>query len=1036
MRDGMRSALCVCLLVVMATSAQAVVVDHVTAHSSGWRGGVNISTSYCWLKNWPNNYSDGTIAEFDHTVIQSAIDSAVSSYGGWDAKVVVTQVNWITDPIPSDLDPVVVAADLDMQTVSWGSSTYNSAGAGSWMYGGSTYSNFVAAINAGAAAGDSAILTGAPWEGVWDTSLPIACYDIEVDVPESFIRAFLNNPSSDCFFVGAEKSDAETLVFYNDQWGQDADIRITIEQPPQTAPWLVLSTHELDTIVPLTSPTPTPTTVTVTNAGTGSLSWTASENPGVSWLSLSTPSGSDDDTFNIQIDVTGQSVGTYNTTVEVADPAANNPTQVIDVQVQVLATPDPIIELSPASIDVSVSSSASAPSPIAVTVDNVGLGTLSWTASESPNETWMSLSSTTGSDGDAFNVSIDHTGLALGTYNGTVSVTDPSATNSPVNLSVTLEVRDQDADITKANSYDDAWETGPSGWVENCIAINSNWSGTAGFVVHVGDSITYANPNGQWPRYGAGKTAEDVAICNWAHSSDWPGGGNDSPNGWYLAAWDMPGARSYTAESSITSGKYLDGLMDLPSMNEMYTPGYTNPDGKQYNDAVMAVIMLGTNDASTNRPASEVRANLEAIIDILLTQDIIPVISTIPPKRNDQTDVQEINAEIRSLAQTDAYPMIDFYEEVLRRRPGTSWDSTLISSDGVHPSTVFGGYDSNDDPYQNNGEPLSNAGYLLRSWLTVQKIGEVKEKVIDAGPPDETAPAAITDLATSNPQPYSIDLSWTAPGDDGSTGTASSYDVRYSTSSITEANWASASQASGEPSPASAGTGQNMTVSGLTPETTYYFAIKTSDEVPNTSDISNSPSATTTEATPTVWNVSTIGELENAMRNYNPGDEIVIAAGTYILDSYLDFDQGGVWIHGATGNRDDVVLQGPGINANVHPMHGIVVNSSDITVEDLTIRDVYYNGIQIKGENDVDRPTIRNLKIIDCGERYIKGSTNTSSATLIVDDILIEDVYMEQTQELTSPHSDTNYIGGIDMMGTNNVTMTCPPRTSPEGMLG
>ena len=40
-----------------------------------------------------------------------------------------------------------------------------------------------------------------------------------------------------------------------------------------------------------------------------------------------------------------------------------------------------------------------------------------------------------------------------------------------------------------------------------------------------------------------------------------------------------------------------------------------------------------------------------------------------------------------------------------------------------------------------------------------------------------------------------------------------------------------------------------MVVSGLNASTTYYFAIKTSDEVPNTSAISNSPSGTTTAVT-------------------------------------------------------------------------------------------------------------------------------------------------------------------------------------------
>ena len=84
------------------------------------------------------------------------------------------------------------------------------------------------------------------------------------------------------------------------------------------------------------------------------------------------------------------------------------------------------------------------------------------------------------------------------------------------------------------------------------------------------------------------------------------------------------------------------------------------------------------------------------------------------------------------------------------------------------------------------------------------------------------------------------------------TGTATSYDIRYRTGgAVNDSNWATATQVTGEPTPAVAGTNQNMVVSGLSASTTYYFAIKTSDEVPNTSAISNSPSGTTTAAADT-----------------------------------------------------------------------------------------------------------------------------------------------------------------------------------------
>ncbi len=110
---------------------------------------------------------------------------------------------------------------------------------------------------------------------------------------------------------------------------------------------------------------------------------------------------------------------------------------------------------------------------------------------------------------------------------------------------------------------------------------------------------------------------------------------------------------------------------------------------------------------------------------------------------------------------------------------------------------------------------------------------------------DTTAPAAVTNLAVDSSASSSVTLTWTAPGDDGNTGTAASYDIRYSTSPITTANWASSTQATGEPAPAAAGTNQSYTVSGLSADSTYYFAIKTSDEAPNISDLCNVPNGTT-----------------------------------------------------------------------------------------------------------------------------------------------------------------------------------------------
>jgi len=107
----------------------------------------------------------------------------------------------------------------------------------------------------------------------------------------------------------------------------------------------------------------------------------------------------------------------------------------------------------------------------------------------------------------------------------------------------------------------------------------------------------------------------------------------------------------------------------------------------------------------------------------------------------------------------------------------------------------------------------------------------------------DSPPAAVTDLTVTEVKANSVTLSWTAPGGDGNFGTASQYDIRYSTSPITEANWASATQCAGEPAPQPAGATQTFTVSDLVPGT-YYFALKTADETPNWSGLSNVVTAT------------------------------------------------------------------------------------------------------------------------------------------------------------------------------------------------
>jgi hypothetical protein len=105
-------------------------------------------------------------------------------------------------------------------------------------------------------------------------------------------------------------------------------------------------------------------------------------------------------------------------------------------------------------------------------------------------------------------------------------------------------------------------------------------------------------------------------------------------------------------------------------------------------------------------------------------------------------------------------------------------------------------------------------------------------------------------LVAQSPSALSVVLTWTAPGDDGNSGTAAQYDIRYSTSTITDLNWDAATQVTGEPDPQVAGSSESFEVTGLDPNTTYYFAIKVADEVDNWSGLSNVASVTTADTEP------------------------------------------------------------------------------------------------------------------------------------------------------------------------------------------
>lgn len=129
---------------------------------------------------------------------------------------------------------------------------------------------------------------------------------------------------------------------------------------------------------------------------------------------------------------------------------------------------------------------------------------------------------------------------------------------------------------------------------------------------------------------------------------------------------------------------------------------------------------------------------------------------------------------------------------------------------------------------------LRKASFVLSTLLILSARSAVADSVNPLKPATPATPVSSTGTAT-----ISITLKWTAPGDDGMTGRATRYDLRYSILPITPTNFNSAVAATGLPTPAVSGTQQQVTVTGLDATASYFFAMKTVDEAGNWSTMSN-----------------------------------------------------------------------------------------------------------------------------------------------------------------------------------------------------
>jgi hypothetical protein len=133
----------------------------------------------------------------------------------------------------------------------------------------------------------------------------------------------------------------------------------------------------------------------------------------------------------------------------------------------------------------------------------------------------------------------------------------------------------------------------------------------------------------------------------------------------------------------------------------------------------VAIIMIGTNDAPAY-PADQYGERLRRIIEICIQHNVVPVLSTLPPRAQYNDNIIAYNQVISSMAQGYGVPLTDLYSALINL-PNHGY-----APDGVHLSVPPGGAAATVDFSEANLQ----YGTTMRNLTTLQILDSVWKQVL------------------------------------------------------------------------------------------------------------------------------------------------------------------------------------------------------------------------------------------------------------------------------------------------------------------
>lgn len=351
-----------------------------------------------------------------------------------------------------------------------------------------------------------------------------------------------------------------------------------------------------------------------------------------------------------------------------------------------------------------------------------------------------------------------------------------------------------------------------------------------------------------------------------------------------------------------------DELAENPELNaesEDINPPYTDEFSPQKNGTDIAkntniVLHIKDNESGVDETSIEMMVG-EIIVKPDITGTSTNYVLTYNPEENfSYNQVVNVKVKANDLA-SNIMPMVEYsftITSIPNNSPifsdikdidinlGDSVNFKVFATDEDNDTLTYGILNLPNSALFNEENflwtPNENQAGLHNITFTVSdgKVQVSKSVNIMVNVVDNIAPSNITDLIITKCLPNFCNLQWTAPGDNRNIGTANSYIIKYANDEINQENWNSAKQILNlPPQPQIAGSIEKFSVTGLSPNLTYYFAIKARDEAQNESGLSNAVNGSTVKTG--YYMPDDCANMTDCLSLLSDGDTLIIRDGDY-----------------------------------------------------------------------------------------------------------------------------------------------------------